>query len=74
MDSRTRAKSKDLSTVTVSLPGALNARGEDVRLLVKSLRFYEKQTSMKQEPNNIQGLCPECIGFGKRYCVGIVGI
>ncbi len=40
-----------LNLVTVSLPETQNARGEDVRLIVKSHRFCEKQTSMKQEPN-----------------------
>jgi len=40
-----------LNLVTVSLPETQNARGEDVRLIVKSHRFCEKQTSMKQELN-----------------------
>ena len=42
--------------VTVSLPGTLNACGEDVRLLVNPLRLTEKQTSEKQEPNISHGL------------------
>ena len=41
--------------VTVSLPGTLDACGEDVRLLVNPSGLIEKQISGKQEPNNSQG-------------------
>ncbi len=45
----------DYSTVTVSLPGTLNACGEDVRLVADPLGLTEKRTSAKQEPNISQG-------------------
>ncbi|MHA1481223.1 MAG: hypothetical protein ACTSQZ_07360 [Candidatus Thorarchaeota archaeon] len=54
MDSRKRAKSKSHSTVTVSLPGTQNARREGVRRCDSS--GLNNATSMKQEPNNDQGL------------------
>jgi len=55
-DSRTRAKSKSHSTVTVSLPGTLTARGEDVRRYRKSSEINMTPTSVKQEPNIDQAL------------------
>ena len=64
-DTLTRAKSKVRSTVTVSWPGTLNARGEDVRHCDSFGMMV--QTSVKQESNNYLGLdVQDCIGFEQR--------